>query len=335
MCALTNIKVCSGGFRKDCSMAKIVTITINPAVDIYTDVEKVVPVRKLRCSTARREAGGGGINVARVLKRLDADVQALFPAGGSIGDLLERLIKAEKLPYVRIPSAGETRESLTAEERGSGEQYRFVFEGTLLEPAAVRACLKTVETLCSEASVLVASGSLRPGVPEDFYAQLAALAHDRGIHFILDTSGAALRGALGPGLGLIKPNLRELSDLVGAPLPGKAEQLRACEQLIADGSAAMVALTLGEEGALLVTGQGAWEARAPQVDVLSPVGAGDSFTAGMAYGLHSGWPTDQAFRLGIAAGTAAVMTAGTALCRREDVWALFDQIEKEGLIRRL
>lgn len=316
-------------------MAKIVTLTMNPAVDIYTDVEKVVPVRKLRCSTARREAGGGGINVARVLERLDADVQAVFPAGGSIGDLLERLVEAEGLQCTRIPSKGETRESLTAEERDSGEQYRFVFEGTPLEPAETEACLKTVESLFGDVSVLVASGSLRPGVPDDFYAQLAVRAHARGVYFILDTSGAALRGALGPGLGLIKPNLRELADLVGAPLPDEAARLSACEQLLADGKAATVALSLGEEGAMLVTGQGVWHADAPVVDVESPVGAGDSFTAGMAWGVQSGWPIERSFRLGVAAGTAAVMTAGTELCRKEDVWALFDRIKNDGLIRRL
>ena len=120
---------------------KILTRTIKPALDVSTSIDRVMPVRKLRCSAARRAPGGGGINVARVLKRLGAEVTALFPAGGSTGDLLGRLVAGEGVNSIKAPIAGETRENFTVNETENLEQFRFVLAGPILAMAEWQHCL--------------------------------------------------------------------------------------------------------------------------------------------------------------------------------------------------
>lgn len=312
-------------------MKKILTLTMNPALDVSTDAEQVEPVRKLRCGPARREPGGGGINVARVLKRLKGPVTALFPAGGHIGAQLEQLVTEEGVDTLTIPIGGETRENFTARETSTGQQYRFVLAGPEVSMAECQACLEALDSALPSVGLVVASGSLPPGAPQDFYAEVATVVASRKAPLILDTSGRALAGALGPGLGFIKPNLRELSDLVGADLVAEADQIDACRALVADGKVATVALTLGAAGGLLVSAGGVWRARAPDVEVESAVGAGDSFMGGMAWALAEGRAPEDAFAAGIAAGTAAVLTPGTGLCRAEDVQRFMNEISLEKL----
>lgn len=312
-------------------MKKILTFTLNPALDVSAGVERVVPVRKLRCSAARRDPGGGGINVARVLRRLKADVTALFPAGGSTGNLLGRLVGDEGVNSAVVPITDETRENFTVNEAKSQEQFRFVLAGPTLSAAEQQGCLDALAEHMSSGDLLVASGSLAEGVPSGFYASAAAIAATFGAGFILDTSGAALAGALGPGVSLIKPNLRELGDLVGGNLATESAQIEACQTLVEEEKTAAVALTLGAEGALLITAGGVWRARPPKVASESAVGAGDSFTAGMVWGMAAGWEIEKAFSLAIAAGAAAALTPGTELCHADDVWRFADQVKPEKL----
>ena len=312
-------------------MKKILTLTLNPALDVSTHVERVMPVRKLRCSPARRDPGGGGINVARVLKRLDADVTALFPAGGSTGELLARLVADEDVQSFRVPIAGETRENFTVNEAESEDQFRFVLAGPTLSATERQGCLDALAKQVPTGGLLVASGSLPEGVPTSFYASVAKIAAASGAGFVLDSSGAALAGALGPGVSLIKPNLRELGDLVEGCVDSESAQIEACRTLVPTGKTAAVALTLGAEGALLVSSEGVWRAHPPKVASESAVGAGDSFMAGMVWGMAAGWRPEKAFSLGIAAGAAAALTPGTELCHADDVWRFADQIEAEKL----
>lgn len=304
----------------------IVTLTINPAVDIFVNVERVEPTRKLRCSAPKRDPGGGGINVARVAHRLGADVTAIYPIGGAIGKLLQRLVEREGIDSVVTPSHVETRENFTALEETSGEQYRFVLPGSKLHRAEWEACLDKLVLLSSPPKFIVASGSIPPGVPDDFYAAVARHAKQLGARMVLDTSGAAMAPALKEGVALIKPNQNELADFTGAALDSDASRVAACRTLIADGRTQAVALTLGEDGALLVTADRAWRAAPMEIEVVSTVGAGDSFLGGMVAALAGGQTWDAAFRMAVAAGSAAVMSAGTELCREEDVRRLLKEV---------
>jgi 6-phosphofructokinase 2 len=308
-------------------MPDIATITINPAIDIFVSVARVEPTRKLRCSAPKRDPGGGGINVARVAHRLGSSVAAIYPTGGAIGKLLQRLVEREGIDSVTTPSHVETRENFTAYEQETGTQYRFVLPGSALHKAEWEACLDKLATLPEKPKIVVASGSIPPGVPEDFFASVARHAKNFGAKVVLDSSGAALKAALTEGITLIKPNLVEFSDLVGSPLDTDADQIAAARRLIADKRVEAVALTLGEDGALLVTADGAWRSHPMQIEVVSAVGAGDSFLGGMVAAIAAGKGLDEAFRVGVAAGSAAVTSLGTELCHEADVKRLIDEVK--------
>lgn len=306
------------------NMKSIRTLTLNPALDICATTDSVIPTEKLRCRDVRRDAGGGGINVARVVKRLGGDVEAIFPAGGPCGEILERLLAQEGIRFHAIPIAGETREDFTFLDKNAGRQYRFIFPGPVLSEAEWKSCL--VEAITGRFDIACASGSLPPEAPTDQYARLALQYHQGGKKFLLDTAGPALLAAIKVPLYLIKPNLSELSSLLQRPLESEMARLSACEKLLADFPLEAVALSLGAEGAMLVTRQGAWQANCPPAEPVSTVGAGDSFMGGLAWALAVGLPPQDMLRCATAAGTAAVMTPGTELCHAADVWHLRQQV---------
>ncbi|MFT3858667.1 MAG: 1-phosphofructokinase family hexose kinase [Aquabacterium sp.] len=308
-------------------MSRILTLTMNPALDLSTEVVKVEPVHKLRCAPACVHPGGGGINVARVAHRLGGEVLAVFPVGGVVGDSLRQLLAAEGVPCQAVPIAGETRESFSVHETASGQDFRFVLPGPTLTQAEAQACLAALAAQCRAGDWLVASGSLPPGVPPAFIGQLARLAHERGCQLVVDTSGPALVEALKTGVSLVKPSLRELREFTGLPLSDEAQWLAAARDLIAQGCAQTVALSLGEQGAMLVTATQAWRAPALSVDVASTIGAGDSFLAGLVWALAAGRLLEDAFAYGMAAGAAALLSAGTALSQAADVARFHDAVK--------
>jgi 6-phosphofructokinase 2 len=307
-------------------MADILTLTPNPAIDLSTSVDRVVPIRKLRCTPQRRDPGGGGVNVARVAKRFGGSVEAILPAGGFTGQLLRRLMADEGVPNRVIEAEAETREDFSVTETSTGQQYRFVLPGLPLREAEWRACLAALAASEPRPKFIVGSGSLPPGVPNDFYAQAAAIARTLGAKFVLDTSGAPLAAALEGGVYLIKPNLREMRELAGAELAGETEWIAAARSIIAAGHTQVVALSLGHLGALLVSRGQALRAQPLPIKPVSAVGAGDSFLGAMDFGLAKGDSLADAFRLGMAAGSAALIHEGSELCRPADVYRLRSQV---------
>lgn len=308
------------------TMTDILTITMNPALDVSTSTGKVMDTHKLRCSAAQFHPGGGGINVARVVRRLGGDCLALCPAGGVNGQRLRQLLDQEQVRSHWIAIADETRESFSVHETSSGRDFRFVLPGPALTVPEWQACLDFVSKLDVPPAYMVASGSLPPGVPVDFYAQLTKLARSRGSRVVVDTSGPALVAALAEGVYLVKPSLRELRELTGLPLAGEPQWREAAKRIILAGQAQVVALSLGEDGALLVTADTALRARGVPVKVTSTIGAGDSFVGGMVWALNRGGDLAQAFRYGMASGAAALLTAGTALCQATDVERLCKEV---------
>ena len=218
---------------------RIVTLCMNPALDITTSTESVRPTDKLRCAAARYDPGGGGINVAHVADALGARSAAVFPAGGPAGELVNNLLVAEGLAVHRIPIGGATRESVTVNELSTERQYRFVLPGPELTVAEQTECMLQLRRAAAHASIVVASGSLPPGVPEDFYQQVANVCADINTMFLLDTSGAGLRNVTA-GVFLLKPSLRELRECVERELTTEAEQIGAARELIDRGAAECV-----------------------------------------------------------------------------------------------
>lgn len=310
-------------------MVAIATLTMNPAVDISTTVDKVESTQKLRCGPVLRHAGGGGINVARVLRRLGLDVVAIYPVGGGTGQTLERLVRREDIASQTVPVASETRESFTVIEESTDNEFRFVLPGPPLGDLESRACLTALGAL-SKVDYVVLSGSLPVATPEDFYARAAAVAKRLGAKVVLDTSGPALKDALKAGVSIVKPNIRELGEYTGASVDSEAQQIAACRALVDSGSAEIVALTLGPRGAILITADIVLEAEPVPVTVRSSVGAGDSFLAGLVARLAEGADIETAFRTAVAAGTAALLSPGTALAHRPDI----ERITPRVVVRR-
>ncbi len=307
-------------------MAEIVTLTMNPALDIATATEIIEPSRKLRCEAPRYDPGGGGINVARAAQMLEGDALAVFPAGGASGQMIEALLRQERVPNVAITVPGITRESLAIVERQSGKQYRFLLPGPELATHDQERLLDALaEQIGSRTRFIVASGSLPPGVPADFYRQVARLARDRGASFALDSSGEALTGA-GTGIFLIKASLRELGQMRGTPVAGNAALEEAARGVIAEGRCEVLVVSLGADGALLATGDECRRLPAARVAAIGSVGAGDSMLAGMLVALTRGWELAEAVRFGVAAGSAALLRPGTELCRREDAERLYRKL---------
>ena len=228
-------------------------------------------------SESRRDPGGGGINVARVLKRFGTDVTAIYPPGGTLGLLLSQLVDQEGISQITIPIANETREDFTVNEHATGFQYRFVLPGPQLAEHEWQACLTLITALEAQTRFVVCSGSLPPGVPNDFYHLIAEATRQAGRQIIVDSSGAPLKAVLAAGVYLLKPSLSELRDVFGAPLDIRADQIDACRALVEKNHAEVVALTLGEQGAILATRDRVLRARALPIEPKSVVGAGDSF----------------------------------------------------------
>jgi 6-phosphofructokinase 2 len=308
-------------------MARILTLTLNPTIDVSTAVDEMVPVHKMRCGAVRRDPGGGGINVARVVRRLGSDVVATYPTGGLIGALLRKLTDEEGVQSRTVPIAQETRENFTVLDQETGEQFRFVLPGPELSEAEWRACLEAARCTDGTVAYIVASGSLPPGVPSDVFGVLAEIAQSCGARLVVDTTKPGLQAALKRGVHMIKPNLREMRDLMDEPMQTPADWIAAGRRLVAAGGVEFVALTVAEHGALLIGGDGAWHAKGLSVELVSAVGAGDSFLGAVVWALDQGHAPHEALRHGVAAGSAALLTPATGLCRKEDVERLLGEVE--------
>lgn len=307
-------------------MKPIVTLTLNPTIDGAAEADAVRPIHKVRTTNERYYPGGGGVNVARVLAELGSPATAVYLAGGLSGALVDELLAGHALTPLRVGVAGDTRISHSVYERSTGLEYRFVPEGPDVGAPEMARAVAAIAGL--DFDWLVASGSLPHGLGPEAYGPLVRLAAERGARFALDTSGPALAATLATGpVALIKPSLGELRFAAGgAPLGSEAEIAAAAEALRQRHGVGIVAVTLGQDGALMAGPEGVLRLPAIDVPVISATGAGDSFLAGMIHALARGRSAAEAFTLGMAAGAGAVMTPGTDLCRRAEVERLAARI---------
>jgi 6-phosphofructokinase 2 len=308
-------------------MKRIATLTVNPTIDLNARVEQVIPGRKLRCEQPHREPGGGGVNVSRAIRRLGGESTLLYLGGGPTGEMLHGLLEEEGLKPRRIPIEGWTRENFHVVERRSEQQFRFGMPGPEVREEEWLRCLDAVRELDPAPDYLVASGSLAPGMPDDFYRRAAQIGRELGARVVVDTSGEALRQLKAGEAFLIKPNIHELQDLAGRELENEAEQVEAARRAIADGCCEVVALSLERGGTVVITADRSEFVRAPTVPIRSKVGAGDSMVAGFVLGLARGLELMAAIRFGVAAASSAVMTEGTELCRREDTERIYRTLD--------
>ncbi len=310
-------------------MEKIATFTLNPAIDKSSRVDNVVPENKLYCENPRYEPGGGGINVSRAIKKLGGSSLLIYTAGGLTGKRLDKLLDKEKLNEMPIYIENSTRENLIIRENSTNLQYRFGMPGPSLSKDEVNKIKNEIKELYPYPEYLVISGSIPAGVSNNIYAELTEIAKNKGAKVIVDVSGPPLKQVLKEGVFLIKPNLGEFQDLIGRELKDENEIKSEARKLIAEKCCQQIVISLGAGGALLVNKENAEFYRPPTVPIKSKVGAGDSMVAGIVLSLARGQEMKKAVVYGLAAGSAAVMTPGTELCRREDTDKLYQEMLTE------
>lgn len=308
-------------------MGTVATVTMNPSIDLFAETRKLVANGKSRCHNLVHEPGGGGVNVARNLHRFGVDVVAILTTGGLQGERLKRILKRETFSFHCVDIADETRECIAVTEKTSDKLFHLVFPGPELKESEWRQCLETFDALQPTPDYLVLSGSLPGGVPTDFYGNLAHAAADRGARVILDTSGKALSPSWGKGVYLTKLNFEEFVDLGYSGPEDRSSILAAMGQMVEQGFADNLIVTLDSDGALLVSNAGEkLHARPPKTPVVSHVGAGDSFVSVLVHQLEHGKTVAEAFRFGVAGAAVKVSTPGNQLMDITQVESVAQQV---------
>ena len=308
-------------------MTDIITITFNPCIDKSTFISNLKPEKKLRCAAPVFEPGGGGINVARAIKKIGGEAIAIYPSGGYSGKFLNLLLEEENLSALTIETKHQTRENMIVLDKATNLQYRFDMPGPQLFENEWQQCLQMIEE--NDSKFIVASGSLPPGVPLDIYARISKIAKRKNRKLIVDSTEDALQPALEEGVYMIKPNIGELSRLAGKEELQSDEIEPAANDLINKGKCEIVVVSLGASGAMLVSKEQVFKIPAPAVKIKSTVGAGDSMVAGIIFFIAKEKSLYEALQYGVACGTAATLNNGTGLCRKEDVERLFEQIKSD------
>lgn len=305
---------------------QIITLTINPSLDKSTHFTGLIAEQKIRCEKPRYDAGGGGINVSKAIAKLGGNSLCIHTSGGSAGKMLEELIQKEGVENKVIPTKNWTRENFIAFENATKAQYRFGFPGNELFDDEQKAIIEVVKEI--KTNYLVISGSLNEGLPTDFYQKIAETAKATKIKVIVDTSGEPLRKVLEKGVYLIKPNIGELAKLIGVERLELSEVKKAANTLIERGSAEIVVVSLGAEGAILVSKDTTEFVAAPKAEKKSTVGAGDSMVGGMVWALSQNKTLKEVIQWGVVCGTAATINEGTELFKKEDAEKLFKEMQK-------
>lgn len=304
----------------------ILTITLNPCIDKSSTADKLKPESKLRCTEIVNEPGGGGINVSKALKKLNTSSVALFPAGGHNGNMLCDLLKKDDILFHAVDTKVETRENWIVLETSTIKQYRFTFPGRAVQEETIVTLIDHIRSFSP--AFVVASGSLPPGLPDYFYGLIVKQANAVGARCIVDTSGEALQALKGKHAYMIKPNISELCKMLHVEHLDKNEVDDAAQQAIYDGYAEMMVVSMGGDGAWLVSKDKKYFCPSPKVQVRSTVGAGDSMVAGITYMLQKERTLREAIRFGVACGSAATMNDGTQLFKKEDAEQLFESINQ-------
>lgn len=314
-------------------MTDIVTITVNPALDLSTEAAAVIPDQKLRCSAPLTHPGGGGVNVSRAIAKLGGSSRSLLAYGGGTGQTLVSMLRAEGLEPQSLGVSHATRQSLSVRDGQTGLQYRFMLPGPDWSDAECTTARDTILNAIGKDTLVVPSGSLPPGMDAGFFPDLQGDIAAKGGRMILDTSGKALALAASRPLGLyvLRMDRDEARGLSGAPLE-TVQQIAVFAAALRDrGVARIVMIAAGAEGTVIASEDWRGLTRPPAVKPLSKIGAGDSFVAGFALAIIRGADPVAACCAGTAAATSAVTTDGTELCKRDDTERFRPLVRREAL----
>lgn len=305
---------------------RITTLTLNPSLDLTLWVPQLLIDDSNRVSEIRKDPGGKGINVSRVLHELGREVTTLTFLGGNTGQEFRVLMKRQGLELKTVHTRGETRENIIITETGNQAQTRLHQKGASILPGELERMHKLIEQNARETDFLILGGSLPPGVPADIYQKLILHLRERHTFCVLDADGEQFRLGVAAKPFMIKPNHFELERLIGQKLDSPREVKAAARQLVDEGIEVVI-VSLGKEGALAVSGKQSWIAQPPLVAVGSTVGSGDSLVAGFLLKWSEGAPLRECLKYGVAAGTATALTPGTELLRARDLPPIYRKVK--------
>lgn len=314
--------------EKDMSMIR--TVCLNPALDKTALIAGFQIDHVNRIVSLRRDAGGKGINVSKVVAKLGGKTCAYALLGGTVGTQIESDIVDMGISCVSVAIEGDTRTNLKIIDTQTGTHTDINEPGPVVDSQELLDLLQRLTSDIEEGDVVVLSGSLPRGVPSDTYATWIRASKQAGAAVFLDTDGRALTAGIDAAPTLVKPNLQELSDLVGQELTTTEDIVAAAHELLSGGIKTVV-VSLGQQGALFCTKEHAISARAPHVPVGSTVGAGDAALAAIAFAWERGYRLSDTATLAIATGSANVMQSGTQAAERSVVESLLSKVDLHAL----
>jgi 6-phosphofructokinase 2 len=304
----------------------IATVTLNPSLDRTVTVEELVLDETNRWTSLRRDPGGKGINVSRVVHELGGDTIAYGFIGGIDGETLKHLLKQQGVRFDFTSITGEIRSNFIITDLKTRRQTRIDAPGPQISDSHLKKLTAKISRIKPKPDFLVLAGSVPPGVPADIYRQLIEEAKKRGIKTVLDSDNKWLTEGIKAQPNVIKPNVHEAEDLLGRPLRDEAAIVKAVKTLLRRGIEVAV-ISRGKDGLIVGSGEDIIKVIPPRVEVRSTVGAGDSTIAGLVLKLSQGAGIKEAARWAAAAGTAATLTPGTELCRGPDVETLLPRVK--------
>lgn len=303
----------------------IYTVTLNPAIDFVIEVDNFQSNSLNRMNKEAKFPGGKGINVSRVLKRIGIESKALGFTGGFTGDFIKNFLQKEQISVDFTEVATDTRINIKLKSAGETEINGL---GPEVTPENYQNLLKKIHEL-TEDDTIVLAGSIPPSVPSDFYEQVTELCSNKGIRVIVDTSGPSLMDVIKHKPFLVKPNHHELGEIFSTMIQTTNDAAKYGKQLIEIG-ARNVIVSMAGEGAVLCTENKMYSANVPKGKVVNSAGAGDSVVAGFVGTYTKTADILEAFKFGLAAGSATAFSAD--LARKEDIEALIPQIEVKELV---
>lgn len=307
----------------------ITTLCLNPALDVTYHVKRLIPEQKSRSSAARHDPGGNGINVGRALKRMNIASHTFCVVAGGVGEIFKRLLAPQLDDVFFEEVSGETRINSTIVETDTNEQYQITDSGTPIPAAQLDNVINDFVKMTNSGFGII-TGSCQPEVPLDLYARLVERIHDKGGLAVIDSHDEILRLAIESRPFLIKPNQYELETLLNVKL-NSIEAVAETARTIQRQGVANVCVSMGAAGALLVSPDNSFYAKALDVAVNTTVGAGDSMVAGLVAGFQRHNSAEQALRYGIACGAGTVMHPGTELFSGHELAAFREQVDIQQL----
>ena len=307
-------------------MTKIVTLMLNPSVDVMLEFDEFIKTKTNRVKNKIEEMGGKGLNVSLVAKSFGLSVCATGFIGADKEAELSDLLKEADIENAFVTVSGETRTNFKLLDKNEGSVTEVNGQGFTVSEEKAKELFETLEKCLVDAEILVLTGSLPKGINADFYAKCIEKANAKGVKTVLDASGDALKIALLEKPYAIKPNIDELSELSGKTLTEEFEIAEVINKLLADGIK-LVTVSMGAKGALFANNEKILRAKAFEIDFKSAVGAGDSMVGAICYSIASGQPLEKTAKLGISAGCITTSKIATNLCKAEEVFASEERVE--------